>query len=37
VAGVRTAVTTYALADAPQALDDLRSGRAEGSLVLEVA
>jgi propanol-preferring alcohol dehydrogenase len=35
--GVETTVTTYPLEDAPRALDDLRSGRAEGSLVLEVS
>jgi len=33
-AGVKPAVTTYPLAEANQALDDLRAGRAEGSLVL---
>ncbi|MCA9621111.1 MAG: zinc-binding dehydrogenase, partial [Myxococcales bacterium] len=33
-AGVKPAVTTYPLADANRALADLRSGRAEGSLVL---
>jgi propanol-preferring alcohol dehydrogenase len=36
-AGVETAVTTYALEDAPLALQDLRAGRVEGSLVLEVS
>jgi propanol-preferring alcohol dehydrogenase len=36
-AGVETTVTTYPLEDAPRALDDLRSGRAEGSLVLEIS
>ena len=33
-AGVRTAVTTYPLARAQDALDDLRAGRLEGSAVL---
>ena len=36
-AGVRTAVTTYALDQAQMALDDLRAGKVEGSLVLNVA
>jgi propanol-preferring alcohol dehydrogenase len=36
-AGVQTIVSTYPLEDAQRALDDLRSGRAEGSLVLEVS
>ena len=35
-AGVRTEVTAYPLERAQTALDDLRAGRAEGSLVLEV-
>jgi propanol-preferring alcohol dehydrogenase len=35
-AGVRPEVTTYPLAAAERALDDLRSGRVEGSAVLEV-
>jgi propanol-preferring alcohol dehydrogenase len=35
-AGVRAEVTTYPLADADRALDDLRSGRVEGSAVLEI-
>lgn len=35
-AGVRAEVTTYPLADANRALDDLRAGRVEGSAVLEV-
>jgi alcohol dehydrogenase, propanol-preferring len=34
---IRTQVTTYALADAGQALADLRAGRLHGSAVLEVA
>ena len=34
--GVRTSVTTYPLEQAQQALDDLRSGKVEGSLVLTV-
>lgn len=37
VAGVETTVTTYPLEQAQLALDDLRSGRAEGSLVLDVS
>jgi propanol-preferring alcohol dehydrogenase len=36
-AGVRPEVTTYPLAAAERALDDLRAGRVEGSAVLEVA
>jgi len=36
-AGVRTSVTTYALDQAQTALDDLRAGSVEGSLVLNVA
>jgi propanol-preferring alcohol dehydrogenase len=35
-AGVRTEVTAYPLESAQTALEDLRAGRAEGSLVLEV-
>ena len=35
-AGVSPEVTTYPLAEANRALDDLRSGRLEGSAVLEV-
>jgi propanol-preferring alcohol dehydrogenase len=34
---VRTRVTTYPLARANEALDDLRSGRLSGAAVLEVA
>ncbi len=34
--GVRTSVTTYPLDGAQQALDDLRDGKVEGSLVLTV-
>jgi len=34
---VRTTVTRYALADAPQALEDLRHGRFEGAAVIDVA
>ncbi len=36
-AGVRPEVTTYALADAARALDDLRHGRFDGSAVLTVS
>jgi propanol-preferring alcohol dehydrogenase len=32
--GIRTQVTTYPLAEANQALDDLRSGRLQGAAVL---
>jgi propanol-preferring alcohol dehydrogenase len=35
-AGVRARVSTYPLAEANRALDDLRAGRVEGSAVLEV-
>lgn len=35
--GLRPKVTTYALADANQALDDLRAGRFDGSAVLVTA
>jgi alcohol dehydrogenase, propanol-preferring len=35
-AGVRTTVTEYPLADANQALDDLRAGRLEGAAVLTI-
>jgi propanol-preferring alcohol dehydrogenase len=34
--GLRPEVTTYPLADAAVALDDLRAGRVEGSAVLEI-
>jgi propanol-preferring alcohol dehydrogenase len=33
---VRTQITTYPLTDAPQALDDLRSGALSGSAVIEI-
>lgn len=34
--GLTPTVTTYSLADAPRALDDLRAGRVEGSAVLVI-
>ena len=34
IAGVRTTTTTYPLADANRALDDLRAGRLQGAAVL---
>jgi propanol-preferring alcohol dehydrogenase len=35
--GLRTEVTTYPLENAQKALDDLREGKVEGSLVLRIA
>ena len=35
-AGVRTEVSSYPLAEANRALDDLRAGRIRGSAVLEI-